>query len=473
MSADRATATRTTWLATLDKFRRDPARPATNEIWSPSLECASRDEIAAMQSEKLRAAIPFLYENSGFYRARFNTLGQTPADYRGVEDLEKWPIIDKSEMMADVLASPPWGNYTTVDDKLWGERGWMLFSSSGSTGAPRPFRYTHVDRVQWAWANARGMHAMGFRKGEVAFVMSGYGPHVFAWGVQAAFDTLDLPCIPGGGMDAKARANIILRFKPTILVCTPSYALHMARVMQSLGHDPAQTSVRTILVGGEPAMGIDSTRTRIEELWGARLVEFYGCTEVSPHVGGYSCSAVPAPGEPAATHVMEDIQIWEAVDPDTRKALPAGERGLTVCTSLNSESSPQLRFLVGDYATFTHERCSCGRTHARAIGSFAGRSDDLINLRGIKMYPVQIEQAVRAVPGIGDEYEIILSRDGAGLDIMTIVCEHASYADSAVAARVAEEVRTRCEVRVDVIVNPPDTLPKTEFKAKRVRDGRG
>lgn len=468
--SSRKASTRKTWLETLEKFRRDPHLPADSEIWSPSLECISRDEIAAIQSEKLRAVIPFLYENSAFYRERFERLGQTPADYKDISDLEKWPVVDKSEMMADVAAHAPWGRYTTVDDKLWGERGWMVFASSGSTGVPRPFRYTHVDRVQWAWANARGMHAMGFRKGEVAFVMSGYGPHVFAWGVQVAFETLDLPCIPGGGMDARARAGIILRFKPTILVCTPSYALHLARVMQEMGEDPASTSVHTILIGGEPAIGIDSTRERIEKLWNARLVEFYGCTESSPHVGGYSCLADPAPGEPVSTHLMEDIQIWETVDPETRKCVPAGERGLTVCSSLNSESSPQLRFLVGDYTTLTYERCTCGRTHARAIGSFAGRADDLINLRGIKMYPVQIEEAVRSIPGIGDEYEIVIQRDDAGLDIMNIVCEHADHADSTIAEAVASAVRTRCEIRAGVEVRPPDSLPKTEFKAKRVKD---
>lgn len=473
MSADKAELTRNTWLATLEKFRTDPNRPASKEIWSPSLECASRDEIAAIQSEKLRAVIPFLYENSPFYRERFERLGQTPADYNGIADLEKWPVIDKSEMMEDVGAHPPWGRYTTVDDALWAERGWMLFSSSGSTGTPRPFRYTHVDRVQWSWANARGMHAMGFRKGETTFILSGYGPHVFAWGVQVALETLDLSVIPGGGMDAKMRANVILRFKPTILVCTPSYALHLARVMQDMGEDPAATSVHTILIGGEPAMGIDATRDRIEGLWNARLVEFYGCTETSPHVGGYSCLADREPGKPVSTHVMEDIQIWEAVDPETKQAVAPGTRGLTVCSSLNSESSPQLRFLVGDYTTFTHEKCACGRTHARAVGSFAGRSDDLLNLRGIKMYPVQIEQAVRAVEGIGDEYEIVISRNDAGLDVMTVVCEHESHKGDAIAKKVASEVRARCEIRADVVVNPPGTLPKTEFKAKRVRDTRG
>ena len=137
----------------------------------------------------------------------------------------------------------------------------------------------------------------------------------------------------------------------------------------------------------------------------------------------------PRDTSPAATHLMEDIQVWEIVDPETRRALPPGQRGLTVCTNLNSESSPQLRFLVGDYTTLNTERCACGRTHVRAIGSFAGRADDLINLRGIKMFPVQIEEAVRALPGSGDEFEIVLSTDSGGLDIMTVRCEHADHAE--------------------------------------------
>jgi phenylacetate-CoA ligase len=283
---------------------------------------------------------------------------------------------------------------------------------------------------------------------------------------------MNLPTIPGGGMDAKARANIILRFKPTILLCTPSYALHLGRVMQGLGADPRQTTIRTIFVGGEPAMGIASTRERIQDLWGARLVEFYGCTEASPHVGGYSCSASQMPGQPVTTHLMEDVQIWEVVSPGDYQPLPDGQRGLTVCTSLNSESSPQLRFLVGDYTELTHAPCACGRTHTRAIGSFVGRADDLINLRGIKMFPAQIEEAVRSVPGMGDEFEIVLTTTSDGLDVMTVRVEHPDTQGDVISERVAGEIRSRCEVRVDIEVLGPGTLPKTEFKAARVKDRR-
>jgi phenylacetate-CoA ligase len=168
---------------------------------------------------------------------------------------------------------------------------------------------------------------------------------------------------------------------------------------------------------------------------------------------------------------MEDIQVWELVNPDSRERVAAGQRGLTVCSNLNTESSPQLRFLVGDYTTFDDTRCSCGRSHVRAVGAFSGRSDDLINLRGIKMYPTQIEEAVRAVPGVGDEFEVVIDENSDGLDVMTIRIEHDDHSEEGgIAVRAAEEVRSRCEVRVDVDLLSPGTLPKTEFKANRVKD---
>ena len=467
---DRKAQTRAAWLEVLKKHAHDFDAPANAQYWSPKLDTASRDELTDIQNDKLAAVTPFLYENSPFYRARFDHLGLTPTDIASVEDLPKWPVLDKSEMMKDATANPPYGTYTTIDDDDWHHRGWMLFSSSGSTGVPRVFRYTHLDREYWEWANARAMWSMDIRPGEVMFPMVGFGPHVWMWGVMVAADRLKLAVIPGGGMDAKARVGIIDRFRPTVIAGTPSYALYLGRVMQEMGLDPAKSSVKTLFTGGEPAMGIDRTRERIEDLWGCRTAEFYGCTEVSPHAGGFTCPYSEA-GDQVFTHLSEDIQIWELVDPDTMETVPDGERGLTVCTSLNSESSPQLRFLVGDYTTFDRNTCDCGRNHVRAMGSFTGRADDLINLRGIKFFPSQIEQAVRAVDGIGDEFEIVLTTNDDGLHVMDVRVEHSDGGDT-IAEEVANEIRTRCEVRADVEVLAPNTLPKTEFKAKRVRDER-
>ena len=466
---DRATETRAAWLAVLDRYKRDADAPGSEAYWSPALDCASRDELIAIQNAKLAVLAPFLYENSAFYRRRFDRLGLAPTDIRTVLDLPRWPVVDKSEMMADVEKHPPYGTYTTHDDALWRTRGWMMFSSSGSTGVPRVFRYSQIDRDLWAWANARAMHSFGIRPADCMFICAGYGPHVFAWGVQAALARMSVASIPGGGMTSEMRAAIVDRFRPTVLTCTPSYALHLGRVMEARGLDPRGSSIRLIVVGGEPAAGIESTRQRLEDLWAAQLVEFYGCTEASPHCGGYSCPSSAAGPGPVTTHLMEDVQIWELVDPESKQPVPAGGRGLTVCTNLNSESSPQLRFLVGDYTVYDTARCPCGRTHVRAVGAFSGRADDLINIRGIKLYPSELEQAVRSVGGIGDEYEIVLATNADGLDVLTARVEHR---DPSAAAAVAVEIQTRCEVRADVEVLAPGTLPKTEFKARRVRDTR-
>jgi phenylacetate-CoA ligase len=473
MSA-RAEETRKAWLAVIERHRHDRDTAGSERYWSPRLDGASRDEIRAIQDEKVAAVAPFLYENSPFYRRRFDRLGLVPTDLRSVDDLvAKWPVLDRAEMTEDAREHPPLGTYTAMTDAVWAERGWMMFSSSGTTGMPRVFRYSHIDRELWAWANARALHAMDFRHGDTVFVISGLGPHVWAWGVHSALMKMRLPWLSGGGMDAKARANVVLRYRPTILLCTPSYALYLARVMQEMGADPSASSIRTVFVGGEPGMSVAATRERLQELWGARLVEFYGCTEAAPHAGGFSCAASQPAQGPVSAHLLEDVQVWETVDPATRAAVPDGRRGLTVCTNLHSESSPQLRFLVGDYASFDRSTCACGRSHVRAIGSFAGRADDLVNLRGIKMVPSLIEDVVRSTSGTGDEFEIVLTTNPDGLDIMTVRIEHVEFAEAGHIARgVADEIRTRSEVRVDVEVLRPGTLPKTEFKAARVKDHR-
>lgn len=471
---DRKEATRRRWLEVLAEHRLDWDRAGSEHYWSPRLDTAPRAEIRHIQNTKLAAAVPFLYENSPFYRRRFERFGMTPDDIKSVDDLPKWPVVDKREMIEDALAHPPYGTYSAHDDALWAERGWMIFGTSGTTGTPRVFRYSHFDREQWEWANARALHSMGFRKGDCAMLISGFGPHVWIWGVSVGLQRMGIPMIPGGGLDARMRANFLNRYSATILACTPSYALYLGRTMQEMGLDPSKTAVKTIFLGGEPWMGIPATRRRLEDLWGARSVEFYGCTEASPHAGGFSCPHAVLPDGQVATHLMEDIAVWELVDAEKKAPVPAGQRGLTVTTNLNSESSPQLRFLVGDYTVFDEAPCACGRTHVRAIGSFVGRADDIVTIRGIKLYPSQIEEGVRAVPGIGDEYEIVLATQADGLDVMTIRVEHAAQPADApkVAEQVAGEVRTRCEVKVGVEVLRPGTLPRTEFKAKRVRDTR-
>lgn len=468
---------RASWLAAIDAHRRALDGPDDDRYWCASLDTASRDELRAIQDAKVGPAVRYAYATIGLYRHKLDALGIDPETIRTVDDLAALPVTTKHDMAADLEAQQPWGTYTAVDDDVWRDRGWQVFLTSGTTGDPRAFRYTAFDRDVWAWADARAMHAMGFRAGrDVALVAFGYGPHVWLWGVHYALNLMGIPILTGGSLDSRMRARFVERYEPTILACTPSYAMYLAGVMNELGIDPASSSVRYLFCAGEPGFAVPATRARLEATWGAELHEFYGCTEAAPAAGGYTCSAVAADKEgPVSTHLMEDLQIWETVDADTLEPVGPGMRGLSVVTNLCSESSPQLRFLVGDYTTLTTEVCACGRTHQRAQGGFVGRADDMLNVRGVTLFPSAIEDAVRRVPHVGPEFQIDISTE-RDLDVLTVRIEPRSDLGSdrhaELAGLVEAEIISRCELRPVVEVLATGTLPPTQFKAKRVVDRR-
>jgi phenylacetate-CoA ligase len=462
------------WLETIVRFQPDADHPGGDDAWSPSLDFASADELRAIQSEKLAVAVRFVYEQIPFYRRKFDRIGLLPQDVRCVDHLTRIPITTKPEMADDVAENPPWGTYTSIDDRLWAERGWQMFASSGTTSRPRSFRYTQFDRRMWAWSDARAMWAMGFRPGrDSALLAFGYGPHVWLWGVHYALNSMGIPILTGGGLDTRTRARFIEQYRPTILCCTPSYALHLGTTMLDSGIDPATTSVRFLFCAGEPGFSVPSTRERLERMWQAELHEFYGCTEAAPAAGGYTCAAIAAKKQgPVATHLMADTQIWETVDPVTLEPVGEGQRGLSVVTNLVSEASPQLRFLVGDFTALGAGRCDCGRNHPRALGGFVGRADDMLNVRGVTLFPSSVEDAIRRVAQAGNEFEIRLTRE-RDLDVLTLRVEPAVDANVdavELGRRIESEIIARCELRPVVEVLAPGTLPKTEFKAKRVRD---
>src|SRR6266480_621591 len=465
---------RAEWIAMMQKYRLSPERPDNEQFWCIRLDTVSRDELHEIQSEKLWVAVRYAYECIPFYRRKFDAMGLKPNDIRSIEDLALIPVTTKLEMEEDLAENSPWGTYTALDDEMWVQRGWQIFASSGTTAQPRAFRYSQFDREMWMWTNARAMWAMGFRPGrDSALIAFGYGPHVWLWGVHYALNLMGIPIVTAGGLDSSARARFIDRYKPTILACTPSYALYLASLMREQGLDPATSSIRYLFCAGEPGFSIPSTRKRLEETWQAELHEFYGCTEAAPSAGGYTCATVAAQKDGVvSTHLMEDVQIWEVVDENMR-ALQDGNRGLTVVTNLCSEASPQLRFLVGDYTTLTHDACTCGRTHARAVGGMSGRADDMLNVRGVTLFPSSIEDVVRGIPMLGPEFAIVLTKEH-DLDVLIVQVEALPelsterYAE--IADQVEREVRSSCELRAVIEVLPQGTLPPTQFKAKRVRD---
>jgi phenylacetate-CoA ligase len=473
--ADAAYEEHDRWREAIWRHVRNPDRPGSADYWSPTLETASPDELREIQSQKLPAAVRFAYARIPFYRRRFQAAGLEPDDIRSLDDLRAIPIATKQEMTADLEANPPWGGYTSVDDRLWRERGWQTFMSSGTTGRARVFRYLSFDRTVWSWLDARALWAMGLRPGlDSAMLAFGYGPHVWLWGVHYALNLMGIPILTAGGLDTRVRARQIDDLRPSVLACTPSYALYLAAVMRERGLDPRASSVRVLFCAGEPGISVPATRRRLEETWGAELHEFYGCTEAAPTAGAHTCAAVAADKErPPSMHVMDDTHLWEVVDPRSLEPVPDGRPGLSVVTNLCSEASPQLRFLVGDVTRLTREPCACGRTGTRALGGFVGRADDMLNVRGVTLFPSALEDAVRRVPEVGEEFEVVLTSQRE-LDVLTLRVECRPDVPDGdreiVAKRIENEVVSRCELRPVIEVLPHGVLERTQTKARRVRD---
>lgn len=456
---------RKTWFDAIERNRTNFSEPGDDQYWAPSLDTASRDELHSIQSDKLSYAVEYMAAYSPMYAQKLVDAGISPHDIRSVDDLHLLPVVTKLDMSATIRDDEPWGEFTAVNDDRWLTNGWQVFSTSGTTAAPRSFRYTQYDRELWSWANARALYAMGIRRGrDVGMMLFGYGPHVAMWGMHHGMLLMGIPQLAAGGLDTRTRVVAIDQQEPTVLACTPSYALHLSAVMQEMGIEPADTKVRILVLAGEPVP--DASKQRIERTWNATVHQFYGCTEVAPSCGGYTCEA-------GDMHFLEDTHLIETVDPETYEPVKEGQRGISVVTNLMSEASPQIRFEVGDYTTLSYKSCLCGRSHVICEGGFAGRADDMLNIRGVTLFPSSVESVVRGVPGLGEEFKIVLSRRGE-LDEITVVVERqdSTLSKEELAETVASAFRARLELRASVEILDYGTLPTTMFKAKRVEDRR-
>jgi phenylacetate-CoA ligase len=423
-------------------------------------ETAPAEQLRAWQWERVQAGLREIWTGNAFWRARLQAAGiGDPRDAASWDDFARLPRLAKGELAADQDARPPFGTNLTYPL----ERYVRVFQTSGTTGPPIRWLETEESWAWWARCWAFVFRAAGLGPADrIAFPFS-FGLFVGFWAGLEGARALGALAIPGGGQDSATRLHCMRELGATALVCTPSYALHLAEVAQGEGLDPATLGIRTTVHAGEPGAGIPAVRQRLETLWGARVYDHAGMTEVGGY--GFACPAQ------RGLHVNELEFVCEVLDPDTGRPVGPGEMGELTLTNLGRWGAPVLRYRSGDRVRATADACPCGRTFVTLAGGILGRVDDMLIVRGVNVFPSALEGIVRRF-AVVDEFQIEVFRRGA-LDEVQLLLEIDEQARGPAAvgetvARVAEALRRDIGIRIDVAAVPARSLPRYELKARRV-----
>ncbi|MEW5772212.1 MAG: phenylacetate--CoA ligase [Thermodesulfobacteriota bacterium] len=418
----------------------------------------SRDEIRAVQTVRLAASIERA-KASPFYAERLKDID--PGDIRCPEDVRRLPPTTKD----DLRASYPDGLVAAPREKLV-----RLHASSGTTGSPTVIFHTQNDLNSWADLMARCMHMVGARPGDPLQNMSGYGLFTGGLGIHYGAERLGCLTIPAGAGNTKRQIKLIMDFNVQVLHIIPSYALYFGSVLRDMGVRPEDFPPRIALIGAEPHT--EGARRKIEALLGLKAYNSFGLSEMNGPGVAFECQ------EQDGMHLWEDAYIAEIVDPETLEPVAEGEVGELVMTTLCREGMPILRYRTRDLTRFLPGECACGRKHAR-IDRIKGRADDMFIVKGVNVYPMQIEQVLMAMPEVGENYLIELTRHDYKDDIVVKVEVKEEFFVEDMRALGGLQKRIAGRLRDEILVTPRvelvehNSLPKSEGKAKRVNDLRG
>ena len=427
-------------------------------IWSKE-ETLSREEMNALQLERLKETVARVYEKVEPYRKKMDEAGVKPEDIKSLADLSKLPFVTKQDMRDTY----PFGLFAVPKEKLV-----RIHASSGTTGKPTVVGYTQADLDTWTDCVSRIACAGGAKASDVAQICFGYGMFTGALGLHYGLENIGAAIVPSSTGNSEKQIMYMKDFGTTLLVATPSYALRLAEVAREIGVDPkTDLNVKIGLVGSE--MLTDAMREEMHKSWGDDMLvtSNYGMSELmGPGVSGeceYMCGM----------HINEDYFIPEIINPETGEVLPAGEKGELVITCIKKEGLPLIRYRTKDITRLIYEPCKCGRTTVR-MENLSGRSDDMLKIRGVNVFPSQIEEVVLSVEGLGPHYEIIVERDGYS-DKLTVRVELATPTDSfTVLETIERNVRNKLKVVLGldakIKLESPNTLTRFEGKAKRVKD---
>lgn len=417
------------------------------------IETASRDELQSLQLERLRWSLQHAYDHVPHYKASFDAKGVHPSDLKTLADLAKFPFTTKH----DLRANYPFGLFAVPREKLA-----RIHASSGTTGKPTVVGYTLKDIDHWAHLVARSIRASGGRAGDLVHVAYGYG--LFTGGLGAHYGAERLGCtvIPMSGGQTEKQVQLITDFKPDIIMVTPSYMQVLIEEFRRQGLDARESSLKIGIFGAEP--WTEAMRRDIEQGAGIDAVDIYGLSEVmGPGVANECIESKDGPV------IWEDHFYPEIIDPETGEVLPDGSEGELVFTSLTKEAMPVIRYRTRD---LTRLLPPTSRS-MRRMGKIVGRSDDMLIIRGVNLFPTQVEELVLQEPGLGGQYQLVVTRDGH-LDELVIRCELALGAtDDGIGKRLSERIKNLIGVSATVRVEQPESIERTLVgKARRVVDKR-
>jgi phenylacetate-CoA ligase len=421
-----------------------------------AIETASRDELQALQLQRLKWSLRHAYDNVPHYRRSFEVAGVHPEDLHSLQDLERFPFTSKS----DLRDNYPFGMFAVPRERVV-----RVHASSGTTGKPTVVGYTAKDIDIWASLVARSIRASGGRAGDIVHIAYGYG--LFTGGLGAHYGAERLGCtvIPMSGGQTQKQVQLICDFKPRIIMVTPSYMLAIAEELARQGYDCRATSLQIGIFGAEP--WTEEMRAQIEAVMSIDAIDIYGLSEVmGPGVANECIESKDGPV------IWEDHFYPEIVDPRTGKVLPDGEFGELVFTSLTKEALPVIRYRTRDLTRLLPPTSRSMRRMAKIVG----RSDDMLIIRGVNVFPTQIEELILKMPALAPHYLLEVTRDGH-LDAMTVHVESApsvatSHEFDGIATELAQQVKTCVGINVRVQVGPPGAIERSLGKAKHVIDRR-
>lgn len=429
-------------------------------IWNEEAECMSQDKKEELQLKRLQKVVKRAYDNVPFYRKRFDDKGIKPEDIKTLKDIEKLPLTTKD----DLREAYPFKMFAVPRKEIV-----EIHTSSGTTGKPTVSGYTKKDLEIWSEVMARGLTMFGADEDDIIQNTHGYGLFTGGFGVHYGAQNIDATVIPISTGQTKRQIEIMKDFGATIVIFTPSYGLYLAEVAEEEGLDTADLNLKAVGFGAE--MWTKQMRQEIEKRFNAPAYNIYGLTEIMGPGVALECP------EQDGLHVMEDHFYPEIIDSQTLETLSEGEKGELVLTTLTRDGMPIIRFRTKDITSLKKGTCGCGRTLIK-MNRITGRTDDMLKIKGVSVFPSQIEKALLEMDGIEPHYQIIVSRPHL-LDVMEVQVEASPelFSDEikelvGIKKKIEDNIRNEIGIQIDVTLVEPKTLPRSEGKAVRVIDKR-